>query len=250
MNDPSAKDVENAASANDLRSADVPVGIEGCADEGVGALGEGAPGKGAPGEWYSRGYLPHRDRLHLLQSVTFRLADSLPQSKLRELERELPAIVEVQRDAHRRKTIETWLDAGMGCCALRHPEAAACVRDVLSHDHGTRYHMLAWVVMPNHVHVLIEPLTSLAKIVQTWKSISARRLLARNAALGLGIPDVNRVWMREYWDRFIRDERHLQNVIDYIHDNPVKAGLCRHAADWLWSSAGADAGFGDRESSD
>lgn len=245
MNDPSAKDVENAANANDLRSADALVGIEGCADGGV-----GAPGKGAPGEWYSRGYLPHRDRLHLLQSVTFRLADSLPQTKLRELDRELATIAEVHREAHRRKTIEAWLDAGMGCCALRHPEAAACLRDVLWHDHGTRYHMLAWVVMPNHLHVLIEPLTSLAKIVQTWKSISARRLLARNAALGLGIPHANRVWMREYWDRFIRDEQHLQNVIDYIHENPVKAGLCRHAADWRWSSAGVDAGFGDRESSD
>lgn len=101
MNDPSAKDVENAANANDLRSADALVGIEGCADGGV-----GAPGKGAPGEWYSRGYLPHRDRLHLLQSVTFRLADSLPQTKLRELDRELATMAEVHREAHRRKTIE------------------------------------------------------------------------------------------------------------------------------------------------
>src|SRR5690606_11706429 len=64
MKGPSAKDVENAASANNLGSADALVGIEGCADGGV-----GAPGKGVPGEWYSRGYLPHRDRLHLLQSV-------------------------------------------------------------------------------------------------------------------------------------------------------------------------------------
>ena len=69
----------------------------------------------------------------------------------------------------------------------------------------------------------------------------ARRLLAQNEVLGLGIPQAHQVWMREYWDRFIRDEKHLAAAIEYIHENPVKAGLCRHAVDWPWSSGSAGA---------
>lgn len=125
-----------------------------------------------------------------------------------------------------------------GVLCAGHSEAARCVQDALLHFHGERYQLIAWVIMPNHVHVLVEPLTPLFKIVQTWKSISARWLLAENAGLQLGIPHPHQVWMREYWDRFIRDERHLRNVIDYIHQDPAKAGLCRSATGWPWSSAG------------
>lgn len=92
--------------------------------------------------------------------------------------------------------------------------------------------------MPNHVHVLIEPLQSLAAIVQAWKSFTARWALSRNEELQLGIPSSRHLWMREYWDRYIRDENHLTGVIQYIHDNPVKAGLCGNAQEWPWSSAG------------
>jgi hypothetical protein len=48
--------------------------------------------------------------------------------------------------------------------------------------------------------------------------------------------------MRDYWDRYIRDESHYQRVVDYIHQNPVKAGLCRSPAEWSWSSAGQTSG--------
>jgi hypothetical protein len=79
---------------------------------------------GVPKEWYSRGYLPHRDAKQLLQAVTFRLADSLPQEKLNLLEEELLQLPENNRATRRREKIEHWLDAGMGCCALRHPKLA------------------------------------------------------------------------------------------------------------------------------
>src|SRR6478609_1273380 len=90
---------------------------------------------GAP-EWYSRGYLPHRDRSHLLQSITFRLADSLPQTVLRQLESKLLLLPEIRKDIEKRKSIEQWLDAGMGCCALGNAEAAACVQKSLLHFDG------------------------------------------------------------------------------------------------------------------
>lgn len=177
-----------------MKGNDRQSGVDGkCdADEGV-----RAPGKDAPREWYSRGYLPHRDRLRLLQSVTFRLADSLPKTKLLELEAELTSIPADEHESHRRRRIEAWLDAGMGCCALRHAEAAACVRDVLLHCHGQRYELHAWVIMPNHVHVLLDPLTPLFRIVQAWKSVTSRRLLDENDRWGLGLPEPRHVWMRE-----------------------------------------------------
>jgi putative transposase len=217
--------------------ANEDVGVPGSADVPVGRANEqGNEDVGVP-EWYSRGYLPHRDRSHLLQSITFRLADSLPQTELKQLEKKLQLLPEVRRDMERRKGIEQWLDSGLGCCALRHAEAAAYVQKSLLHFDGDRYRLIAWVIMPNHVHVLIDPAEPISKSIQGWKSFTARWLLENNERLGLGIPDPHHVWMREYWDRFIRDDDHARATIDYIHRNPVKAGLCREPNQWPWSSA-------------
>ena len=157
----------------------------------------GAPSE-SPKEWYSRGYLPHRDAKELLQAVTFRLADRLPHEKLTLLEEELSNLPENQRATHRREKIEQWLDAGMGCCALRHPKLAEQMRDALLHFDGQRYQLLAWCIMPNHVHVLMETLTPIARIIQGWKSVTARWALAHNEELKLGIPDPKHFWMRDY----------------------------------------------------
>src|SRR5690606_17502712 len=105
--------------------------------------------------------------------------------------------------------------------------------------HGRRYRLMAWCIMPNHVHVLIECRYSLARIVQSWKSYSARWAVEHNERLGLGLQG-GRVWMRGYWDRYIRDERHLAAAVHYIHSNPVTAGRVERAGDWQWSSAGRD----------
>lgn len=203
--------------------------------------GLGAPGVSAP-FWHSRGYLPHFETRDKLQSITFRLADSLPQSKLAELERELAVLPREKQDVGRRKRIEQWLDAGMGCCALRHPAVATVMQATLLKFDGDRYRLLAWCIMPNHVHVLIKPVVELGKIVQSWKSYTARWFFKHCAELGLGAPGEGAAgkafWMREYWDRYIRDEKHYGAVVDYIHNNPVKAGLCERAAGWRWSSAG------------
>jgi putative transposase len=202
-------------------------------------LGLGAPGDGAPGTptgWYSRGYLPHYNNRETIQSVTFRLADSLPQSKLRQLEDELSRLDPAKIDAARRKHIEEWLDAGMGCCALKHPELARLLHDTLQKWDGERYRLFAWCIMPNHVHVLMETLAPLSKIVQSWKSYTGRWAMEKNAELGLGVPGRS-LWMREYWDRYIRDADHFENVLHYIERNPVTAGLCKTPSDWPWSSA-------------
>jgi type I restriction enzyme R subunit/putative DNA methylase len=192
--------------------------------------------------WYSRGYLPHLDMPGILQSITFRLIDSMPQTVLKQLENELLDVPISIREVERRKRIDQWLDAGLGCCALRHSCVAKVMQQTLLIADGQRYRLLAWCIMPNHVHVLIEPLIGLPKIVQSWKSFTAKWAISHNAELGLGIPKPvgstkNQFWMRDYWDRYIRNEKHYYAVIEYIHNNPVKAGLCQEASDWQWSSA-------------
>jgi len=198
-------------------------------------LGLGVPRKPLPG-WRTRGYVPHRDEASLSQAITFRLADSLPREQLAALEERLALAPEDTRTRERRRQLDAWLDAGHGCCALRHPAVASLMVETLQRFDRVRYRLIAWCVMPNHVHVLITPSDSLGRIVQSWKSYTGRWILAKNAELGLGVPGPA-CWMREYWDRYIRDERHFAQCVAYIHDNPVKAGLCRTATAWPWSSA-------------
>ena len=72
--------------------------------------------------------------------------------------------------------------------------------------------------------------------VQSWKSFTGRWAIANNDRLGLGVTGKS-FWMRDYRDRYIRNEEHFYIVLDYIHQNPVKAGLCGSPQDWRWSSA-------------
>jgi len=105
------------------------------------------------------------------------------------------------------------------------------VQEAFWHYDGVRYRLLAWVVMPNHIHALIEVRqTPLAKILKGWKSYSAKEA---NQMLG----SEGAFWQEDYFDRYIRDEDHFRRVVRYIENNPVKAGLVRMAAEWPWSSA-------------
>lgn len=98
-----------------------------------------------------------------------------------------------------------------------------------------RYCLHAWIVMPNHVHVLLTPRSgeSLSQILHTWKSFTANKA---NAALGR----TGAFWQREYFDRFVRNEEHFSAAIEYIENNPVKAGLCQTPVEWRYSSASVD----------
>lgn len=192
--------------------------------------------------WRSRGYLPHFEQAGVVPHVTFRLADSLPREVSKRMEWELGLLPAAQRDLQRRKRIEELMDAGHGSCVLRRPEVAELVENALLHFDGDRYRIIAWVVMPNHVHVLFEMVEGwgLAEVVASWKRWTAGQIL-KLAGSETGDPRASvgsrAVWYREYWDRFVRNERHLQNVVEYIHHNPIKAGLVKEARDFSWSSA-------------
>ncbi|MBI4470082.1 MAG: transposase [Acidobacteria bacterium] len=187
--------------------------------------------------WHSRGYLPHFESAEATQHVTFHLADSLPQTVLLRLEAKLKTLPAGKREVERRKRVHAWIDAGHGSCVLRRPGIADMVEGSLLSFDSQRYRLLAWVVMPNHVHTLFQPINgwTVAKIVASWKKFTARKICddRRERGEGPGTP----VWHREYWDRYIRNQRHFDQTVEYIHLNPVKAGLVIRPESWRWSSA-------------
>ena len=182
------------------------------------------------GPWRSRGYLPHFDGEQIPQFVTWRLADTLPKKILDRYKQQLEAgridIIEYH------ELVEDHLDRCEGHSSLRLPEIAALVEENLIKFDGIKYRLHAWAIMPNHGHVLLTPElgVTLASIMHSAKSYTANRanrFLNRTGSF----------WAREYFDRYIRDGRHFSNTLRYIHQNPVKAGLCSYAEDWPFSSA-------------
>lgn len=191
---------------------------------------------------HSRGYLPHVDGAEY-QMITYRLGDALPQNVLERL-KELP-------EKQRRIQTEAIMDSGLGSCLLAKPEIASMVIDNWRYFDNNRYQLIAWVIMPNHVHVLIRVFEnqSLSNIVQSWKSYTSKQILKHLHHAG-GPPalpekaiatdaesETRQIWQADYWDRYIRDEKHYRQAIEYIHQNPVKAGLVNHPEEWHWSSA-------------
>jgi len=194
---------------------------------------------------HTRGYLPHVKREGASYFVTFRVVDSLPREVVLELERKRAEAVRsalgsgivssqtVERD-HRRH-VELALDRGYGACHLRRPEIALLVADALRYFDGKQYHLDEWVVMPNHVHVILWPMPNhcLTTILQGRKRRTAREA---NRILGTtGQP----FWQPESYDHWIRNDEEKARIRRYIRNNPVKAGLCRTAEEWRWGSAWA-----------
>ncbi len=178
--------------------------------------------------WNERGYLPHCDKPGLVQMLTYRLGDSFPP----ELNHEWEPLTRIQDERERRRKLEAYLDRGLGECHLTRPEVASLVEENLLRFDGERYRLLAWVIMPNHVHLLVEQWESLGSLMKSWKSYTAaaaNRMLRRRGAF----------WQADYWDRFVRDVEHFSKAWKYIEDNPIKAGLCPTTSDWTYSSANA-----------
>ena len=136
-----------------------------------------------PKGWHSRGYLPHFDGGEIAQTITFRLADSLPKSVLERWEMELAHLEQKTLETERRLRIEDYLDRG-----------------------------------------------TLTDVVHSWKSFTSNQA---NQFLGRQ----GRFWQEDYFDRYIRHAQHYIDAINYIENNPVKAGLCARREDWDFSSA-------------
>ena len=161
--------------------------------------------------WHSRGYLPHYDGWDITQHVVFRLFDSVPPTE---------------------QEGDDVLDRHLGSSVLRDAACARIVANALLHHDRQRYTLQAWCIMPNHVHVLLatQKAVELGSIVRLWKAYSAAQI---NKLLGRK----GRLWAKDYFDRYIRDQKQFDFAKHYIEMNPVTAGLCAAPADWPFSSA-------------
>lgn len=186
--------------------------------------------------------LPHWDRAGVTQYVTFRLADSIPRDALEEWnakrlewlrvrgietgERDRPDLDNLTPDQRREynQQFGNWfqdkLDCCYGECLLRDTENRQPVAEAMRYYNGERYTLGDFVIMPNHVHVLLVPREDekLSSILKSWKQFTSKRVNARLGRSGS-------IWQSERFDHIIRSHRQLERVRDYIRENPEKAKL-------------------------
>jgi REP element-mobilizing transposase RayT len=131
--------------------------------------------------------------------------------------------------------VEEYLDRGIGDCWLNNPEVAELVVGALKYFDGSRYHLFAWCVMPNHAHVVFSPVpapgkfsSELIPILHSWKSYTSHKA---NEILR----KTGKFWQEEYYDHRIRTEKEFWFYVRYTLNNPVVAGLCKKWTEWPWS---------------
>ena len=123
-------------------------------------------------------------------------------------------------------------EAEHGPVWLKDLRIAACIADALHFGESDLklYELQAWVIMSNHVHLLIGPKVSLARINRSMRGYTAREA---NRILGRTGP----FWQHESYDHWSRNAQETERIIAYIEGNPVTAGLVNNASDYRWSSA-------------
>ncbi len=174
---------------------------------------------------YYRRRLPHWIPDGAVIFVTWRLADSSPPVR--------PAILTAEDTGRTPRHDEIADYERMGPRWLRQPRVAQIVENALWYGETARgfYSLYAWVIMPNHVHAVLQPKAALPSTMRWLKGRTGRVV---NRVLGrTGLP----FWQDESYDHWIRSGKELQEVIAYIENNPVKAGLVEAAEQWPWSSA-------------
>ena len=220
---------------------------------------------------FFRRYLPHWRPPGVPFFLTYRLAGTLPRKIIDDLERERQQLQELEdgysEDERNlridKKLFAIWdgyLDKFANIAWLADPEIASIVRDNLYYHAEEKYTLWAYVIMPNHVHVLLQPdadwsrqfgdnensTTScqlvkdsnlrysskgpLSTILHSLRSYTANKA---NKVLGT----TGTFWRSEVYDHWVRDNAEFQRIIYYIESNPTKAGLVKNPEDWRFSSA-------------
>jgi REP element-mobilizing transposase RayT len=174
--------------------------------------------------WHSRGYLPHFDAEGVVQHVVLHTRNALT--------REFYDGVRDLEPTQKRKRFDEALDASDAGRIFGNPRCAHGLESQLLYFDGERYDLLAWCIMPNHVHVVMCCLNdiSLGQIVRTWKVQTTATV---NAMLGTKGP----IFAPDYFGRFMRNGKQAERAIGYVENNPVTAGLCRDPAERPYSSA-------------
>lgn len=179
-------------------------------------------------EQYFGGNLPHMHQDGTTQYVTFRLADSLPEIKIQELNNLIAQFKEANPEPWNHETqIDYWkmigpkserlLHNGHGNCLLRFPEVRKILIDSIAYYDFIRYEVDAYVIMPNHVHMLIRPLGKykIRNILHGIKGYSGYAINKLTCSHG-------EFWMRESFDRLVRNKAAYEHYLRYIISNPRK----------------------------
>ena len=175
---------------------------------------------------FYRRRLPHLDQIEQAVFVTWRLYGSLPPN------RTFPAATVCSGQAF--AALDRLLDqTRSGPFHLRQPELADMVVEAIHYNAFVlgHYELHAFVVMPNHVHVLVTPTLALCKLTKSLKGITAKRANAMMALTG------SPFWQEESYDHLVRNQREFEKIRWYIEENPVRAGLVGDARQYRWSSA-------------
>jgi REP element-mobilizing transposase RayT len=201
-------------------------------------------------EFYRRN-LPHIQPRGATFLVNFRLANSLPtevverlRADAEELEKCLLAIKDLKekhllRDKKQRELFNKWDDAlhksQSGPLWLKDEKIAEIVAYSIRYHDGKWFDVVAYRIMPNHVHLVLTPYElsetadySLTKIMHNIKRNSANHA---NKVLGR----TGSFWQHENYDHFVRDQADLERIVKYVLYNPVEAGLVKEQKDWKWS---------------
>lgn len=186
---------------------------------------------------HKRTRLPHWDLEHGIIFVTFGLFDAIPKevrTRLREeAEAQLANIRALRGEPTiaEKRAVEQWvhaklgesLDDSYGSCFMREPRVASCVAEALTHFDETRYSLFTWCVMPNHVHAVLALTAAerIDRVMHSWKSYTSK---ACNRPLGRQ----GQFWQEDYFDHSVRSQEEFRDTVEYVLNNPVKAGL----SDW------------------
>ncbi len=175
--------------------------------------------------------LPHWQQKEKMHFVTFRTYDSIPEEKLNKLkEKQLefisrysePYTVEQEREYRHLffEKIDEWMDNCYGECLLKSEQYSSVIKNALEYYDNDKYKLDHWVVMPNHVHVLLLLVndSELSEILHGWKSFTANQINKKTGNKG-------QFWQHESFDHIVRDEFFLDKYRDYIVQNKSKCKM-------------------------
>jgi REP element-mobilizing transposase RayT len=195
-------------------------------------------------DYYER-HLPHQLPGGFPIFLSWNLKGSLPKNVIAGLDHERCRLsrepdrsgeTDQQRRSRHSKLLfaqrDRYLDiAQHGPMHLKDPRAAQVVVESILWGVPARYDLYAYVVMANHVHVLLAPKVDMNVITQGMKGFTSHKIN--------GIQNVRGriLWQDESYDHWARDEEEMRRIIAYIENNPVAAELCIQPHDWPRSSA-------------
>ena len=212
-------------------------------EDGQGTFSPTKDGRGTLWEFFNpnneiqihTGNLPHWQQGSVWYFISFRLADSIPAKVAEQIKADREMWLKTNKkdvqggyskeqlkEYYRlfSEKTEKLLDNGIGSCILKKPGLAQIVADALHYFNNQRYVLDEWVIMPNHVHLLVKPIGDhkLQDILHSWKSFTANEINKRTGNKG-------QLWMHESYDHIVRNEKALDAIRHYIRQNPVKAHL-------------------------